>query len=356
MLKIWEKYILRLFLSTLLFVLFGLFGLYVLIDYSCHTSYIHSGITSPFTHLGIIYLSEFVNRLSVLLPFAILIATIKTLTQLNIHNELVALLAGGLSIKRLLRPLYIAGILLTLILYVNIQVAIPRAKTTLNTITEERRQHKNKNDQPFVQSLLLEDESKVIFQKYDAFNKRFFDAYWILDTSNIYHIKHLYPYETPPRGEGVEQFSKDQKGALAQQATYTELTFNTMQFNKKRLWETTTLPDELSLKQLWSRIPSLTSAKNEKQSAILTTFYFKMVMPWLCLLAIIGPAPFCVRYTRTLPVFLLYACFTFIFVSFHLVMESAEVLGKRQVADPLMIIMLPFIIFSFPAFWYYHRQ
>lgn len=357
MLKIWEKYILRIFLTTLLFVLLGFYGLYVLIDYSCHTSYIHSGITSPLQHLGVIYLSEFANRLDVLLPFAILIATIKTLTQLNTHNELVALLAGGVSIKRILRPLVITGFFLTAILYANAQFAVPKAKHTLKTITEERHQYKKKrSDQPFVQHLFLEDESRVIFQKYDAYNKRFYDAYWIADSDKLYHMKHLYPHEKPPRGEEVEKFERAPNGVLTKQETFSEIAFNTMQFNKKRLLETTTSPEELSIKQVWSRLPSLTNPKSEKQSALLTAFYYKVLTPWICLLAIIGPAPFCVRYTRTLPVFFIYACFTFIFVTFHLVMESAEVLGKRQVVDPLLIIFIPFILFSFPAFWYYHKQ
>ncbi len=82
------------FFSTLLFVLLGLYGIYVLIDYSCHTSYLYSGLDSPLRHLAVIYMSEFIERLEVLLPFATLIETIKTLTQLNAHNELVALLAG----------------------------------------------------------------------------------------------------------------------------------------------------------------------------------------------------------------------------------------------------------------------
>lgn len=357
MLKIWEKYVLRQFLSTLLFVLFGFYALYVLIDYSCHTSYIHSGITSPLKHLGVIYLSEFANRLDVLLPFAVLIATIKTLIQLNTHNELVALLAGGVAIRRILRPLLVVGLLLTGVLYLNTQFAVPKAKYTLKTITEERREHKNKRtSQPFVQHLFLDDESRIIFNQYDAYNKRFDDAYWVVDASRLYHIEHLYPHEKPPRGEGVEEFEKDSVGLLVKHSSHDEIAFNDMHFNKKRLMETTTLADELSIKQLWSRLPSLTQPKSEKQSALLTAFYYKMVTPWLCFLAILGPAPFCVRYTRTLPIFLIYACFTFIFVTFHLVMESAEVLGRRQVVDPLTIIMLPFILFSFPALWVYYRQ
>lgn len=357
MLKIWEKYILKIFISTLFFVLFGFYALYVLIDYSCHTSYVYSGVTSPLLHLAVIYLSEFVCRVDVLLPFATLIATIKTLTQLNTHNELVALLAGGVSIRRIMRPLLATALLLTLFLYLNAQFAAPKAKNKLKLITEERRKYrKNKDEQIFVQHLLLQDESRLIFQKYDSLHKRFFDAYWVADSHHLYHIKHLYPYERPPRGEGVEKFEKDHLGILSKQTDYPELAFNSMRFNKKRLMETITSPDELSIKQLWERIPTLTYPKSEKQSALLTSFYYKMVIPWLCFLAVIGPAPFCVKYTRSLPVFLIYACFAFLFVTIHLVMESAEILGKRQTAEPAVAIFAPFILFSFPAFCYYYRQ
>ncbi len=67
--------------------------------------------------------------------------------------------------RRILRPLFAVGVILTIALYANAQFTAPKAKNTLKSITRERRLYrKTKAEQPFVQHLLLKDESKIIFQ------------------------------------------------------------------------------------------------------------------------------------------------------------------------------------------------
>ncbi|MEC7839038.1 MAG: LptF/LptG family permease [Chlamydiota bacterium] len=356
MIKIWEKYLLKQFLGTLLLVLLGFYGLFVLLDFSTHASIFPHTMQSRWLQITIFYIFEYFEKIDTLLPFAVLIATIKTLCQLNLNNEIVAMLAGGVNIKRLIRPLIIVGFILVSIVYLNAQFLLPVSSKHMKHFTEERKLSKKKNNEiPFVQHLALADHSTLIFQNYDPHEERFFDAYWVRSNSEIYRIKHLYPHEKTPRGTFVEHLTTNSHGQLTQTDYFEETTFDSMIFNKKRLLETTTLPDELSLTELWSKIPCIKGCESEKNAKILTTFYYKMAIPWLCLLAIIAPAPFCLQFTRTLRIYMVYGFFTFALVSFYLIMDSAEVLGKRQAVDPFWAIFTPLIIYFTPALFFYRK-
>ena len=103
--KIWERYFFFDTLKTLLFLLFAFSALFVLIDYASHTGSFHQNhIRFAFKEFLIYYGGELIQKSEVLLPFGILVATIRTLTRLNQQNELIALLAAGVKMKSLLRP------------------------------------------------------------------------------------------------------------------------------------------------------------------------------------------------------------------------------------------------------------
>lgn len=356
--KIWERYFLWQFLRVLFLFLFGFYALYILLDYSSHSSSAHHHHTDLklwelFNH----YLSEFSIRLDILLPFAILIATVKTLCALNVNNELVAMMASGVRLRRLLLPFLLVVLLLTGLLYINTQFFVPRAMQTVKFMHERKRVEKNKKlDNNPVQHLILEDESTLIFQSYDNVKNRFFDAYWIRSINDIYRIKFLYPGKKGeiPQGHHVDHLKRE-GDIIVLQSSANEVAFDEMVFNRKRLMETLTMPEELSLKQLYFKMPEGGICHSEKQCRLATTFYHKLAMPWLCLLAFIGPAPLCIRFSRTHHVFFIYAASTFALVAIYLAIQAATVLGERQVIEPTLAVGVPFALFLIPLLWRYSR-
>jgi lipopolysaccharide export system permease protein len=356
--KIWESYFIKQFLLVFLLLLLGFYGLYVLLDYSTHASSIHHN-DANFKWIDIVsfYLYEFSNRLEVLLPIALLIATIKTLTSLNVHNELVALMASGIALKRLLRPFLFLGLLFTLLMYINNQVFLPKAKTKLSHIENVKKKDKREKmaERPQVQHVILKDDSTLLFQTYEATEERFFDAYWIRNIDDMYRIKFLYPSALIPWGQYVDHIKRNASGQLEVVASENSIVFPEMLFNKKRLIETTTLPEQLSYTKLWDKISNLSSCYSEKGCQILTTLYYKIAMPWLCLLAILAPAPFCVRFTRTLPIFMIYSIGTFAIIAFYITMEAALIVGGRQLVDPFYAVGVPFLAALGVVGWRYYR-
>lgn len=354
--RIWERYFLREIIRSCLFFLSTFYGLYVLIDYASHAASFHHHVQFQVKETIIYYACEFTKRLDVLLPFSLLIASVRTLCTLNTHNELVALMSSGISLRTLMRPFVFVGLACTLIIYLNSEFLFPLSSSTLKHIEDSRRSQKgkHKDSHAAAQHIVMEDHSTVIFQNFDSAKNLFFDVFWIVNINDIYRIKFLSP-SNPPVGHFIDHLVRNDEGQLEAVESFSSLPLPNMVFNKQILFETITPPEELAFSELKDKLPK-SALISEKEAQTLAAFYRKLCMPWLCLFAVIAPAPFCLRSTRTLPVFFIYAGSIFGLVAFYLVMSAAAVLAKRQVIPPLWAIWPPFILFSSIFCWRFFRM
>lgn len=341
----WERYFLRETAKVFTFFLLSFYGLYVLMDYSNHAASFKHYHFSFFDILKF-YAFEFVTRMDVLVPFALLIACVKTLCSLNTHNELVALMASGIRLKRLLLPFVCFGLLLTGLIYFNTEVLQPMA-LRYNTKLDHSRAKAKQKKHLSIQQIMLDDHTSFIFQEYKADTNEFFDSYWVKSIDDIYRIHYLSPYAQEPIGKNIEHLQRNPEGVLVVTETFDKKTFPEMRFNKEKLLESVQLPEAKSLSELKAKLPdsNSTSELSEKEAHLLTTYYYKLALPWLCLLAVIAPTPFCIRFSRTLPTFFIYALSIFGLVAFYLVMDATVVLGERQMIDPALAIWIPFGLF-----------
>lgn len=338
----WERYFLRQMLLTFLLFLFGFYALYVLIDYSNHAgSFKHHHFSA--INIMRFYAFEFITRMDVLVPFAILIAFIKTMLTCNANNELVALMASGISLKRLMRPFLAFAMLCVLLIYFNSEVLQPFAVKNHSQLEESRAAKKQKKyKHAIIQQIALQDGSSMIFQRYDIALQRFYDVYWVRSIDDIYRIKYLFPYTPQPIGENVEHLQRNQAGDLVFTQFEDKKIFKNMVFDKKTLLESVSSPNEWPISTLKGKLPQSRHIQSEKEALIVTTYYYKLVFPWLCLLAVIAPAPFCTRFSRILPAFFIYAGGIFALVAFYIVLDAAVILGKRQVISPEAAVLVPF--------------
>ena len=77
---------------------------------------------------------------------------------------------------------------------------------------------------------------------------------------------------------------------------------------------------------------------------VLTQLLFKVAIPLLSLLVVAAGAPFCLRHSRNLPVFVTYAIALFGFIAFFLMMDAAIIMGANQVVSPFIAILGPIAI------------
>lgn len=361
--QIWERYLLRQFITMFFFFLCCFYGLYVLIDYASHASSHHR---SWFEFVRY-YLFVFASRAEILVPIALLIAFVKTICTLNTNHELVALMAGGFKLKTLMRPFLTVGFLCLILMFLNEQFILPSALKKLNRIENSRKHQKRALTNLAVKHLVLEDGSLLFFQNYDSAKERFFDVFWVPSVDNIYKIKFLNPIFS--MGYFVDHLVRQPSGELILQESFKEFFFPSMKFNREILQSTIIDPETLSLtalakeayqiayEQTEKQSESAVHRLNEKESKIMTAFYWKLTIPWLCLMAIMAPAPYCILFSRQLPIFLIYMCSLFGLIAFYMFIDAAQVIAKRQVIPPFWAICCPFLlIFSFFGWRFYKME
>lgn len=355
--KIWERYFLKEMFKTAFFFVICFYGLYVLIDYASHSSSFHKHhILFQWKEVFLYYFCEFSKRLEILLPFALLLSFIRTVCTLNSNNELIALMTSGISIQRLMRPFLILGLFCTFLLYINEEYVLPISMRHLKYIDDSRSMQKAKHHhKAAAQHLAMDDHSLLLFQRFDPVQNLFFDVFWIRNLNDVYRIKHLDSNAALqghfPEGHIVDHLKRNDNGELIVMESFQKKAFPQMRFNKQVLLETIITPEEQAVSELWAKLPSLRVDHNEKESRLLASFYHKLILPWICLLAIMGPAPYCLRSSRNLPIFFIYAGSIFALFAFFVFLDAAVLLGERQTLSPFWAIFSPFFLVSSLVIW-----
>jgi lipopolysaccharide export system permease protein len=353
---IWQRYLLQHFLRIFLLFLICFYGLYVLIDYASHTTAFAHHKTLQWIDILRYYIFVFASRAEILIPLALLIALVQTLCTFNSRYEIVALMAGGLSLRQLMRPFIWAGLFCTLLMYNNEQFLLPKALHKLRKFEEQTKHQKNRHSQMLAaQHVILEDGSLLIYQKYEPTEERFFDAYWIESPDSIYRMKYLYPNYQIPAGHFVDYLKRQVNGTMIQETAHRQIDLPKIKFNPELLQSAIMDPDILSITELGEQVFKI-SHVHEKESKILTAFFWKLSIPWLCLIAILAPAPFCMNFSRTPPVFLIYACSLFGLIAFYMFMDATQVIAKRQVFSPLWAICGPFFLMFGYFYWRFCKK
>lgn len=346
--NIWQRSFFFKTLAVLFFFLFAFWTLYVLIDYASHTGTFHHQSHFNFKDLTLFYTGELIRRSEVLLPFAILIATIRVLTRLNVRNELVALLAAGISMKKLLRPFIWVGLCGVLFLYLNEEFLLPwsmqNARETLENKAADRSTHAEAAAAHQVQ---LEDGTFLIFQQYGRTENQFYDVWWVKSIDELWRLKVL-GGAAPHTAIGGEVLKRDKRGALISVEKFKERDLPDIKFNQKRLLETLTPPEDLSISELAFKLMSHSEkeASSQKEARVETAFWRKMLLPWLALFAVIGPAPLAIVFSRRLNVFFIYTVSLFGLFFAYIVVNAASTLSERQVFSPMVAILLPFCLIA----------
>lgn len=127
MLKILDRYIIGKLLSTFVFVVLVLLSIICVIDYTeKNEDFIkHSlGFGKIVTEYYFNFIPYMANMMS---PITIFIASVFVTARLASHTEIIAMLSGGVSFKRLLWPYFIASALVAVFIFVLIGWLVPKA-------------------------------------------------------------------------------------------------------------------------------------------------------------------------------------------------------------------------------------
>lgn len=138
--KLLDRYLMAQFAKNLILVLCSLVAIYLLVDFFERVdNFLASGKTIALAIKYLLLKLPFIYMQ--LIPVCILLAGVITLGLLNQHFEYMALMAGGISVIRIIRPLLAAAAIFTLLTVALGQWVLPAATATANRIWYEEVNH-----------------------------------------------------------------------------------------------------------------------------------------------------------------------------------------------------------------------
>lgn len=159
---IWDRFISKEFLRTFFFSLFSFYFLFILIDYANHTDRFYTALGFQWRFFCTYYFCEWMVLFCTIAPFALLISSIKVVSKLMLTQELIAMMASGVQIHRLLRPMILLTFIIIGFLYLNFEFITPRALLNLHRLDVKRQK-----SSPSLHQIVLKDGTSLIFSKCD---------------------------------------------------------------------------------------------------------------------------------------------------------------------------------------------
>ncbi len=343
---IWQRYIFWNLLKGFLFFLLSFFLLYSLVDFSTHAQDFITKGSLNFSKLSFYYSYQLVKRLELLLPLALLISVIRVLTTLNANKELVALQVAGISLKKIFRPFFLLAIFCSFLGYCNEELFIPKSATYFTDLKYSHTKNplkKIKNKKFTI--LPLDDSSKLIYQSYDAEKDAFFDVYWIASFQDIWRMKYLKADPNHPIGQYVDHITRNKEGSLEKVESFEEKLIPSLKWTMQHLNKKQASIKHQKISHLASRVWNDKNNSLHSKGELETHFFYKLIMPLLSFLVLIGVLPFCIKYSRSPPLFMIYGPAIFCFVVFFTLMNAMTIIGENNVLPPYLAICSPLALF-----------
>lgn len=338
---IFNRYVLKSIGGVVFLFLACIYFLYILIDYSSRVS-AFSLLRFNLPQLSIYYGVLFIRSLEVLLPFALLLGVLRTLQSIHKQNGWVALLTSGFSLKRLLLPFLFCGLLATGILFINEQHFLPYALKKLNYL-ESLYLHKGEGVGEINErvSVKLRDGSRLFFESIDAKRYSLHDVWHLTGWDEVWHAERLDVSKDMPVAHFVDFFQRSDTGEFIHKEYSAVKSFPDMDFVFDDLMEMVSAPATQSITDLVHLAQENRGLAEQRE--VLSALLSKLFLPWLALLAVIGPIPFSITFTRKSPFFLVYFVSIFGLLSFYLLIKAAIIVANASVVSPFIAIGIPFL-------------
>jgi lipopolysaccharide export LptBFGC system permease protein LptF len=338
--KIWERYLLLRLASTAGFILGSLFAVYVIIDLSIHSVRFFADGRANFGSVLLYYIHSFSMHLDLFFALAFLLSALKVLFDLTHHSELIALQMAGLSKRRLTRPLFMLAATLTVLSFANSQFLATDAQESIESFRFEHAKRKKEVVREHVHAVTLDDGSELIYQRFDPWQKRLIDAFWIKSPDEIWHLKIIELESTPLVGKLVDRLTRNNLGQMAVLES----------FDARALPELPLEPSAALVKFIPFENRPLATLILESFSKcadiemIRAHLHYKLSMPLLPILIALAMPPVLLRFSRQTPTFLIASCSLFILIALLTVLDGMLILAENRVLSPAIAIWSPWII------------
>jgi lipopolysaccharide export system permease protein len=316
--------------------------LYVLFDFSLHTSDMHGHTSASLGSLTTYYFYNFIKRLDLLLPLSLLLTTINIITSMNQNRELLALQTSGLSLQSILRPFVISGFILCFVIGANFQFLLPKAQKYIDKFDKA---HQTQLDsEPQIRSVNLHSGGKLLFSSYKKGCLE--DVYWIQSPKEIWHFKKI---EETQEGKIIGYFvdhivrdDHDEGSEFVKKDSFEKID---MPFLTPPIYENSIDEQQpfenFSISSLISKLLKTQGPQSRYFCQISSQLYYKLAMPWFGIILVLGIIPFCTKFNRSNKNLIIYTWGLVGFITFFTIMDTAVILGENNIVSPIVAVLTP---------------
>ena len=354
--KLIDRYLLREHLIPVFYCLTGLSMIFVIVDLFEHLGKFLEAKT-PLHLILRYYLCSLAPTMDLLAPAALLLATLYTLWQFTRHNELTAMRASGLSLRRIMAPFLGVGIAFSLLLVGIKEFAAPSAarwaedfsngkfsSVKSNTVyydrayyneTDKRLWHVEEFDTAMPHRLsgvkvTQERRNRSREQVYIADRAEYLDGQWW-----FFNLQ-TQPFDANDNPTGNVKPTGAPSGGGVEIPGFTETP-------ESFLYEITP----------WEYLSSMQMAAYLRQRPMLSKLtraekrfdlHRRLAMPWACLIVTLFGIPAGAKTGRQSALSGIFFAL-FLFFGFYALMQLGVVVGKREILPPWMGAWLSNIVF-----------
>jgi len=356
--KILDLYLLRRYLWSLLFSILTLLLLSIVVDL-IETIDLFIDFGARYGQILAYYLYRTPYWVILTLPIATLLATMFSLTSFARRNEITAMKTAGVSLPRLLLPIFVFALLFSGLAFLLTDYVVPPATYHYNSIRNQIRSY-NRSDGSRRQVLLQDVDGQLIFARsYDAGQKRAHEVSW----------EKLQDYKTTARVIARHLEWRRDKWIVLQGRHYVFTATGAPQisvFDSLEMSSLTLLPEdfarqqkkpeEMGYRELAAYIDR-SHANGEDVTRRLVDLHLKISFPFTCFIIVVLGAPLAAN-ARRAGLANSFGLGALICFSYYSLVKAGQALGWNQVMPPLAGAWLGNIVFGILCLillWRAHR-
>lgn len=302
--RLLDFYVLRNFLRAYFYCIAAFISIWLVFDISDDISIFLDDRVSVWQVVQY-YLTQIPQILVVLLPVSLLLALLFSLSRMSRTNEIVSMLGAGISIPRLLMPLFGMGVFTALLSGALNFALAPHAeharKVFFSATREERREpgllgqiFRNRTDNRtwFIQRARPEQNDFVTVQvlQQDA-DDNIVKNY--MAQSATYH-----PDDQTWELKGLKAVDYDLSGNILREENFESLTLEHWSETPFRLASANMRAEFLSLPELHDYLRFNSDFPPSLLAPFATHFQYRIALPWTCLVVVFLAAPLAIGFSR----------------------------------------------------------
>lgn len=302
-----------------------------------------------------------------ILPIALLISLLFSLGSLHRNNEILSMRAAGLTLSRISRSLWLAGVLLAcLLLWLNGRI-VPWAVEQSRTFSENLKfateaKSKDTASVGLVYNLSFNNWAAYRLWFMNRFSQFTYQGFgvtvFLLDKDGREQARIMAREAYYDDNDGLWVFSNgrelsfNQKGEPIRSLAFEEKIFSDFEETPQLILTLRKRPKDLSLFELSGLLDNVSHDPQLKAYAV--QYYRILASPLICLIALGLAIPFAVSGVRINPIVRISQSVGLFFI-YYLLVNLSTILGNQLLPNALITACLPHIIalsFTFPFYYW----